>query len=90
MGAHPTPLPFKGKPYAVKSGDCVYIRSPRSVKARGWVSAVVRHWDEGSQTWRVQVVQPNLIETGWMASLLENKWKRRRKLTAKERERKTI
>ena len=81
------PSPFKptpGKTYLVCPGDRVYIRSPRSPKSTRWVAAVVRNWDEKSQTWRVQVIQPNLVESDWLASLIENRWKMRRKLTHSE------
>ncbi len=84
----PTPLPFKpvaGKDYAVKIGTRVYIRSPRSERSTRWVMATVKHWDEKSCTWRVRVISPGMIETDWMASLIENRWKMRRKPTFKER-----
>ena len=86
---HPTPLPWRpveGRTYVVKPNTRVYIRSPRSDKSTHWVTAVVKHWDESSQTWRVQVNQPHLIETDWMASLIEDRWKMRRKFTGKEQD----
>lgn len=85
------PLPHKPQPgrvYKLKSGDRIYIRSPRSVKDNArWVAAVVKRWDNKTQSWRVRVVQENLVESWWEVPLIKGKWKRRRKLTYRERER---
>lgn len=81
--------PRPGKDYRVKVGTRIFIRSPRSTKPNArWVAAVVKHWSPKSNCWMVKVVQENLIESWWMVVLEEGRWKLRRKLTHRERERK--
>ncbi len=85
----PAPAPFNdvpGREYSVRAGMRIYIKSPRSESPNArWVMAVVKHWDAKSNVWRVKVIQDRLIETGWMASLIEGRWKPRRKLTPQKR-----
>lgn len=92
-GPPPPPAPFKpqpGREYRIKAGDRVYIRSPRSVKPNArWVAAVIKYWENKSQCWIVKVVQEHLVESWWEIPLVEGRWKMRRKLTHREREKKT-